>query len=234
MLRLFNIVLDYVTSFFNTSWKYFQKSYSQEGEDLVLSSCLKERKKGFYVDVGACHPFRFSNTYLFYKKGWNGINIDANPGSMNLFNKFRQRDINLEVSISNRNKKINFYVFDESALNSFSSELSKRRMIKTNYKIKKIIKLKPEKLSEILDKYLPVNTKINFMSIDVEGYEYQVLLSNNWNKYKPEYLVIEFLDTCLENILKTNIYSFIKKKNYFIIGYTGRSVIFKINENNCN
>ena len=82
---------------------YMNPSYSIEGEDRIVRALLwQKHDKGFYVDVGAHHPFRFSNTYLFYTQGWSGINIDATPGSMKAFNKYRPRDINLEVGIGGR------------------------------------------------------------------------------------------------------------------------------------
>lgn len=84
--------------------KFFEKSYSQEGEDLILKRFFSNKEKGFYIDIGAHHPKRFSNTYLFYSKGWNGINIDAMPGSMRLFNQIRKRDLNLEVPIAKKRK----------------------------------------------------------------------------------------------------------------------------------
>jgi hypothetical protein len=64
---------------------YLNQSYSQEGEDMVLYRTFETVKEGFYVDVGAHHPDRFSNTYKFYKQGWRGINIDAMPGGMDPF-----------------------------------------------------------------------------------------------------------------------------------------------------
>ena len=60
-------------------------SYSQQGEDMILKSLFQDHQSGFYVDVGAHHPSRFSNTYFFYLRGWRGINIDAMPGSMAAF-----------------------------------------------------------------------------------------------------------------------------------------------------
>lgn len=205
---------------------YLLGSYSQEGEDLVLRSYFKPGKKGFYIDVGAHHPFRFSNTYLFYKKGWRGINIDATPGSMKLFNKIRPEDINIESPVSNTHKKTSYYIFNEPALNSFSSGLSKERANHTKYKIKKVIKLKPRKLSEILDEKLPLNTKIDFMSVDVEGLEYNVLVSNNWKKYKPDYLLVEILQTA-HSPRRDKVYAFLKTKGYGAVRRIGRTLIFK-------
>ena len=95
--------------------------YSQNGEDLILNQFLKIKKR-FFIDVGAHHPIRFSNTYLFYKKGWSGINIDAMPGSMYLFNKLRPKDINMERGVGLKNDQFMFYQFNESALNTFSKD----------------------------------------------------------------------------------------------------------------
>lgn len=230
MMNIINIGINHIISIFDKSWNFSKKSYSQEGEDVLLTNYLNSKKSGFYVDVGAYHPFRFSNTYMFYKKGWRGINIDATPGSMALFNKDRPRDINLEVAISNRKQKIDYFVFDEPALNSFSGRLSKQRDRQTKYKIKKTVTLKTKKLSEVLDKYVPQNTNIDFMSVDVEGYEYQVLTSNNWERYHPKYLLVEVLETELEGIQRNMVHKYLKKQNYSIIGFTGRTVVYKSNK----
>lgn len=80
--------------------RFHTKSYALQGEDLILREFFEYAKNGFYVDVGAHHPFRFSNTYLFYQSGWRGINIDAMPGSMKLFNRFRPKDINIECGVA--------------------------------------------------------------------------------------------------------------------------------------
>lgn len=218
----------YFSDLVNKVWSFLGISYSQDKEDIFLTKYFKNKKKGFYIDVGAHHPSRFSNTYLFYKKGWKGINIDATPGSMKLFNILRPLDTNIEIPVSNNNKKINYYIFDEPALNSFSLKLSKDRDLNTKYKIKKIIKLLPKKLSEILDTYLLKKTKIDFMSIDVEGYEYEVLQSNNWKKYKPEYLLVEVLEYDSVKIHKDKIYKFLKDKKYKLIKTIGRTAIFKL------
>lgn len=86
---------------------------------MILRRIFENVENGFYVDVGAHHPKRFSNTFYFYKKGWSGINIDAMPGSMSLFNKIRPRDINIEAAVSNEKEEVIFYIFNEVALNTF-------------------------------------------------------------------------------------------------------------------
>src|SRR5690554_7725497 len=105
------------------------RSYSQEGEDMVLRGFYEDKKnyRGFYIDIGAHHPFRFSNTMYFYKKGWKGINIEADPKALKLFNGFRKRDINLNIGISGIKQLLTSYSFNESALNGFSKEISLER-----------------------------------------------------------------------------------------------------------
>ena len=105
---------------YENSLAFSNLSYSQEGEDLILNRFFNNKENGFYVDVGAHHPRRFSNTYSFYKKGWRGINIDALPGSMVAFNKERPNDINLEIGISKKESELLYYMFNEPALNTFS------------------------------------------------------------------------------------------------------------------
>lgn len=209
---------------------YRVESYSQDGEDIILKEFLAKDgiKKGFYVDIGAHHPKRFSNTYLFYKRGWNGINIDAMPGSKRLFNRSRKRDINLEIGISKKKATLTYYMFDEPGLNSFDEGLSTFRDTNSKYTLidKKSVETYP--LSYILDKYLPKNQRIDFMNIDVEGLDLEVLKSNNWRKYKPRYILIEIFSDNLEDILEDNVYLFLKEMNYILVAKTYRTCIFKL------
>lgn len=84
---------------FFAKYVYRNTSYSQNGEDRVLWRYFERQRNGFYVDIGAHHPFRFSNTALFYEANWRGINVDAMPNSMKAFNKYRKRDVNLESAV---------------------------------------------------------------------------------------------------------------------------------------
>jgi len=212
---------------------YALKSYSQEGEDMILRRIFERKKIGFYVDVGACHPKRFSNTYFFYKRGWRGINVDAMPGSMKFFQKIRARDINLEVAISNKKQELTYYMFNEPALNSFSKSLSKERDRKGEYKIYKEIKIKTFTFEEILDDYLPKDIEIDFLSIDVEGLDFQVLKSNNWCKYKPKIILIEALDFSFDKNRNSKIYRFLIDKDYHLLAKTFNTLIF-INKESFN
>lgn len=192
-----------------------RESYSQEGEDLVLSRIFEGKLNGFYIDVGAYHPKRFSNTYVFYLKGWRGINIDACPGSMDAFKKKRPRDINLEIGIASSSGVLEYFHFDEPALNGFSSEMSVERNEYSEFKIIKTSKVKVDTLEHILDQYLPKNQPIDFISIDAEGLDEVVILSNNWEKYRPGFVLVEILDWHsnhpIDQLMELRDYSFFAK-----------------------
>ena len=207
----------------SVQFDFLNMSYSQEGEDLILKRYF-EKKQGklFWVDVGAHHPFRFSNTYVFYKIGGKGINIDATPGSMKLFSEYRSKDINLEVGISDKIGQLEFYVFKERALNSFDKALSAQR-IKEGRELEKVVVLQTKPLSIILNEFIPSHQEIDLLSIDAEGFDLKVLLSNNWSKYRPQIVLVEN-----ENWTKTGdkISDFLETKGYFFFAKTVKSVLF--------
>lgn len=210
--------------------KYINLSFSQEGEDLILHRIIKRKNAGFYVDIGAHHPFRYSNTYKFYRLGWRGINLDPLPGSMELFRKYRPNDINLEIPISNLNGELVYYMFDEPALNSFDKKNALKFDTETKYKIINRLNIKTEKLKDILALHLPANTEIDFFSIDVEGLDYSVLLSNDWELYRPSYIIAESLSTNLAKDMDSDISKFLSEKNYQLIAKTFNSLIYANNE----
>lgn len=203
-------------------------SWAQEGEDQILRRIFEQKKDGFYVDVGAHHPQRFSNTYLFYKRGWRGINIDAMPGSMHSFNKVRPRDINLELGIAEQKAQLDYYVFNEPALNGFSRGLSQERhAAESSYLITDVIKVDVVPLHDVLDQYLPAGQGIDFMSVDVEGLDLQVLRSNDWNRCRPTYVLAEVLGSSLHAIEKNEIGQFMCDKDYILYAKCMNTVFFK-------
>lgn len=209
---------------------YALKSYSQEGEDMILRRLFEKQIRGFYVDIGAHHPKRFSNTYFFYKKGWSGINIDAMPNSMKPFNKFRPRDVNLEVPISDRKQIMTYYAFNEPALNGFSKKLSEERDKQNNYFVIFTKDMETVTLEEILDENLPANQDIDFLSIDVEGLDFLVLKSNNFDKYRPKVILIEVLGSSLSEIENNDITKYLNGLNYKVYAKAVNTVIFISNE----
>jgi len=207
-------------------YAYSVRAYSQEGEDMILRRLFEDEKQGFYVDVGAHHPRLFSNTCLFYAMGWRGINIDSLPGSMKRFQRARPRDINLEKAVSDKSETLTFYVFDEPALSGFSETLTKKRVAEGEYHIIGQYQVTTEPLRDILDAYLPKGQRIDFLSVDVEGHDLRVLRSNDWGKYRPRAVLVESLETSLEEILESETYRFMKSERYALLGKSLSTLIF--------
>ena len=171
----------------------FKKSYSQHGEDLVLHTFFEEKNKGykgFYIDIGAHHPIRFSNTHSFYLKGWRGINVDATPNSMTLFKLLRPKDINIESGVADKPGILKFYCFDEPALNGFNKEVATERNLNTKYKILKEVDIPVVTLNQIIETHAP-HQNIDFLSIDVEGFDFKVLQSIDLKIHRPRFILIE-------------------------------------------
>lgn len=169
-----------------------QRCYGQDGEDLILDRMLGPQPSGFYVDVGAHHPVRFSNTYLFYRRGWRGLNIDAAPGSMRLFERHRPRDINVESGVAGHAGELDYFRFNEPALNTFDADEAALKN-KPPYRLIDTVKVRVERLDVLLARHVPPGQAIDFLSIDVEGKELEVLSSNDWTRYRPRIILAETL-----------------------------------------
>ena len=129
--------------------KYTKKSYSISNVDLIIERIFSKKKVGVYIDAGCNHPIKYNNTYLLYKKGWSGINIDLDKESIIQFNKLRKRDTNIHSLITshdNEEKDLYFY-HDRSNINTLSKDLAENR----KNKYKKIIKIKRKLLNTIIN-----------------------------------------------------------------------------------
>jgi FkbM family methyltransferase len=207
--------------------RYMVPAYSSEGEDLILKRIFDGKTNGVYIDVGAHHPFRVSNTYLFYKKNWTGINIDPMPGSQAMFNKYRPLDINLEMGVSATKQHLTYYIFNEPALSTFSTDKVEEYTQDPQYRIIKEQKIETWPLADILDYYLPVGTNIDFLTIDAEGLDMEVLRSNNWQKYRPTYILVESTPFLLANMHNTEMGLYMQEAGYAIFAKTYYTYIFK-------
>ena len=172
----------------------FHRSYSQYGEDLLLQGFLGEKwswnYKGFWVDIGAHHPSNLSNTKAFSINGWRGINVDASSEAISLFNRNRKRDINVNVGIGLEPGDLDYYRMASSPMNTFSKELA-YSMAMRGTKIVEVVKVPVITMKELLDTKLPQGQHIDFLSIDCEGMDFDVLRSNDWSLYRPDYILVE-------------------------------------------
>lgn len=206
------IILSFIDPLIRKVWKEpFLKTYSQKGEDIIIDKLLNNKKSGFYIDIGANDPDHLNNTKRFYNKGWHGINIEPNPILYYKLNKKRGRDINLNIGISDNNKTIPFYILEQDTLSTFSKR-QVEDMKKEGIAVKKILMIKTHTLKYVLNKHVKTS-KIDFMSIDTEGYDLIVLNTNDWEKFKPKILCIEATQFREKN-KETKINNFLKVLGY--------------------
>ena len=200
--------------------------WGQEGEDIVLRELFAGQKKGFYVDVGAHHPTRYSNTYYFYTQGWRGLNIDAMPGSMKKFIQTRPRDINVEAAVSKNEVDLVYHIFNIGAVNTFDEEKALEAINSGNFKLISKTTIRTRKLIDLLNRHLPAGTRIDFMSVDVEGLDLDVLESNDWEKYRPRVILIELQRFCLDAPQSEPAYQYLIGKGYKVFSKLMNTVIF--------
>ena len=203
--------------------QYFKdrKSYSMDGEDVVISNYFKNKEKGFYIDIGCYHPIHRNNTFLLFKKGWQGMNVDIHDFSIELFNYARPKDLNYNFAVSNKNEKIKMF---------FQKELSQLSTIDQNQAIKvfqgtiKEKEIQSYTLNEILNFSKLNNKKIDLLDIDVEAADLKVLQGLSFEKFNPELICIEIHE---KNLKENETFKFLKNYNYELIWSGVFSHIFK-------
>lgn len=159
-------------------------SYAQFAEDRFLTNYFGEKRDGFYVDVGAYHPFMLSNTCLLYQSGWRGINLEPDPAAFALFEKYRPRDINVQVAVSNIAGTAAFtrsgsFAGIENEQHLWPGMAGERITVRT------------ETLTGVLGVHLPAGAPIDVLDVDCEGHDLAVLQSNDWDRFRPHLVLAE-------------------------------------------
>ena len=208
--------------------KKYHKSYSQCGEDLIVRFIFNQLKidKPSYIDIGAHHPYIISNTAEFYLNGSKGVNIEPNPFYFKFFLEERPNDVNLNIGISENKQMLEYYEFDEPALNTFS-EIEKNNLIKEGKSLQASKKIHTHTLQYVLDKFFK-NKFPNFMSLDVEGYDMLVLNQIDYDNNFPVVICVETISFSSSGNGAKNqeIINFLLSKGYFLHSDTYINSIF--------
>ena len=224
------------TNIFKFFYFYFQflkakfkprLAYSHWGIDLIITKLLNSKNKGIYIDVGCHHPFLNNHSYLLYKSGWEGINIDIDYNSIDMFNFFRKSDVNIQTAVTDHKGEVDlFFYHNRAAKNTISKEFG------SDAKEQK--KINSDTLNNIIENSKFKNSKIDFVSIDVEGNEMNVLNGFNLKKYKPKLILLEFIlpnkkefyEKGINEITNSEVYKFLIKNEYKLINWNHDDLLF--------
>ena len=224
LFKLFYFLYQYLKSKKILKQKIF---YSNWGIDMMADEFFKKKEKGVYIDIGCHQPILNNNTYRLYKRGWTGINVDLDYNTIDMFNFFRKKDLNIQAGVSNSVEEKKLYFFhNRSAINTLSES--------AGLKSKEVRTIKTTTLNNIIENSRFKDMEIDYISIDVEGHELSVLKGLNFKKYRPKLVILELIDPSikefheqkLQNILNSSINKFMENEDYKLINWIHDDLVY--------
>ena len=193
-------------------------SYSQIGQDKEVVKYYKEKQNGFFVEIGASDGIKFSNTLLLEKKyNWKGICVEPIPKNYQLLCKNRPNSICCDKAVYNTtDMDVVFDIANYDLLSGISSNIDCHKIEVDKKKTQ--ITVKTITLNDLLD-YYNAPLFIDYLSLDTEGSELEILKNVNFNKYKfglidVEHNYVEPRRTEIRKLLTSNNYIYIKENKF--------------------
>jgi len=199
------------------------RSYSQYGEDCLIFHFFYMHTKienGTYLDIGAFDPVKYSNTFLLHKHGWSGINIDVAPSRIAQFRIARPNDHNVLCAIGDTDGELQ--IFDHPHWPT-STTVDKAVAARTGATPGGVVASR--RLGPLLEE-LSVD-HIDYVNIDVEGFEMKVLTGFEPNDYGVSLFTIELLTQDINTILNSRLYAYMRDRGYGLCGWTGWTLFFR-------
>lgn len=204
-------------------------SWSQQGEDLIIDFIFTWQlgcHQPSYLEIGANHPFHLNNSYFFYKKGCRGVNVEPDTELVKLLNEKRPEDINLQMGIGKTEAEQDFYVMSQSTLNTFDKPTAEEYTRDPQFGFPTIVgvkKIRVQPVNVLLEKYFS-NTKNYFLSIDVEGWDFEILSSIDFDRFRPTVICVETNRFAGKDV--SSYVRLLKDANYLLYADTGINSIF--------
>ena len=214
-----SLIENFIGYYFYKKLKIFRNSKKNEhlgefGEDIFIRRFFKDKKKGFYVDIGCYHPVKGSLTYYLFKEGWNGLNVDLSKVSIDLFKISRPDDKNISAAITDFDGETEYYE---------RGKINQQNSLTFDDNNKKI-KIKGYKLNTLLSELKILN--IDYLNIDVEGNEFKVLSSFDFKKFKPKLISIEQNIYNSERLFNEECHKMLITNGYFLASKIGVTCIY--------
>jgi len=172
---------------------HHKKSYSQCGEDLIVQFVFEAMRiaRPSYLDIGAHHPTLLNNTYVFYRAGARGVNVEADPVLIGRFHRARPADVNLNCGIGPEEGTLELYVMSVPTLNTFSADQARRYREEHGFHVVRKVPVPVKRFDQIVEQYF--NRTPDFVSLDAEGFDLPILLSIDFDKHRPQVVCVETL-----------------------------------------
>lgn len=216
--RLFRRLFLYRKLYLSKTWG---THYSQFAEDETITRRFPKHMQGVFVDVGCFHPKKYSNTWKLYKKGWRGINIDIDEIKIDAFNIMRPDDVNIACGVSSQSGQLDYYSHGfYSVTTTLDKEFTEG---KTGYEKKTT---RTESLTTLIDGTRYRDHKIDFLSIDCEGHDLEVLKSLDFERYAPSLIAVEIHKRTFPEVENSALYKLLCDKGYCLTGWCGFTLLF--------
>jgi len=210
-------------------------SFSQAGEDQVIQFLLAQLRitSPTYLDIGTNHPFIGNNSFYFYIRGAKGVCIEPDPSFYPLIKKYRSRDVVIQAGVNvGPAKEAELYIFPHpySGWNTFLKEEAQKRENETGVPVMKVETIPLIHINDVMGQYFQPHP--NFLSIDVEGLDLDILKSIDFTLYKPEVICAESITFSMTNeeIKINTLADFLTTKGYFLFADTHINSIFCRND----
>ena len=195
-------------------------SHSQYLEDIFIDSIFRGKTTGTYVDIGANDPSELSNTKRFYDRGWSGVNVEPDVTMYEKISRVRQRDINLNVGIGGATDNLTFFQLSPNTLSTFNKKAAMQSVKKEGATIVSETTVPVISLAELFRTTLS-DRPVDFLSVDAEGYEVEILSSNDWKIYRPIAIIVE-----VNQDKEGRVVTLLKKQGYILVHCNGTNGIF--------
>ena len=169
----------------------YRGSYSQHGEDAYVADFFAKRTHGFYLDIGASHPFRISNTYLLYRSGWRGVTVEPIPRLGKLHRRWRPRDTLLPVAVGRATGTLEFFEMTPSVLSTLDREVATRYVADRRAVLFQKYSIDVAPINHVFEQASAI-APIDFVSMDIEGMDTEVLSEVDFSRFRPALFCIEF------------------------------------------
>jgi FkbM family methyltransferase len=207
----------------------YKISYAQCGEDLIVAFIFNGLNMPHwrYLDIGAHHPRDISNTYLFYEQGHRGVCVEPDPTLFAEIRRVRHDDVCLNVGVGNTEESdADFFIMTSKSLNTFSRTEAERYRTYDSEEIESVIRIPLVSINTLAEKYFDPHP--NFISLDIEGLDFEVLKTFDFDRFRPEVFCVETLTYTTDKSERkiVEIMDLMTSKGYFPYADTYINTIF--------